>query len=274
MDRLKSARAVVLKPLRKLFQFSPPPQEPAVPEGLRVYAIGDIHGRLDLLAALAEAIEQDDRHEGDARSTVIMLGDLIDRGPESAGVIRFARDWQSRRAVRILCGNHEEMLLSGLERVEVLRHFLRHGGRETILSYGLDEETYRLATLEEVQDLMLKIIPRTDLAFINSFEDRILIGDYLFVHAGILPDVEPERQRLHDLRWIREPFLSYEGRHSHMVVHGHTITQEVTHLDNRIGIDTGAYLHGKLTALVLEGTRRRFIAASRTDGGPVTISTI
>jgi serine/threonine protein phosphatase 1 len=261
----------VLEPLRKLFRSGQqPPVAPRVPRGERVYAIGDIHGRLDLLTALAEAIEADDRKAGTAQSTVILLGDLIDRGPHSAGVVEFALGWQQARPLRILCGNHEEMLLESLERVEVLRHFLRYGGRETILSYGLAEEDYRRATLEEVRQEMLETIPDKHIAFLRSFEDRIAIGDYLFVHAGILPGVAPERQRPEDLRWIREPFLSFEGQHPQMVVHGHTISPSVVERRNRIGIDTGAYMHGRLTALVLEGEQRRLLAAVE-DRGTVRI---
>lgn len=256
----------MLKPLRKLFRSTAAAADACIPAGERVYAIGDIHGRLDLLAALADAIQADDRASGPARTTIILLGDLIDRGPDSAGVVDFARRWQQARPLRILCGNHEEMLLESMEKVEVLRHFLRYGGRETILSYGLDEESYRRATLEELQRLMRATIPQADLDFINGFEDRIAIGDYLFVHAGIAPEVAPERQRTQDLRWIREPFLSFEGRHSHVVVHGHTIAPQAVVRPNRIGIDTGAYMHGRLTALVLEGTQRRLIAAVAADG--------
>lgn len=239
---------------------------PAVPPGQRIYAIGDIHGMLDQFSTLIDAIEADDAAAGPARTTVILLGDLIDRGPDSAGVVALARNWQNRRKVRILAGNHEEMFLASFEKTGILRQFLRFGGRETILSYGIDPEIFRLASLEELQHLMFEAVPRADLAFLRSFEDCIMIGDYMFVHAGILPDQEPEKQALHDLRWIREPFLSHEGRHSHVVVHGHTITQEVDERQNRIGIDTGAYMYGRLTALVLEGTQRRYISACENNG--------
>ncbi len=256
----------MLKALRKFFQPDASPVNAAIPAGERVYAIGDIHGRLDLLEALANEIEADNSQHEPARSTVILLGDLIDRGPDSAGVIRFVREWQARRPLRILCGNHEEMLLESLVRPEVLSAFLRHGGRETILSYGLTEESYRRLTLEELQQQMAQAIPADHIAFIRSFEDSILIGDYLFVHAGIMPGVARGKQSRADLRWIREPFLSHEGRHEHIVVHGHTITPDATIRHNRIGIDTGAYLHGRLTALVLEGKERNLITATDKQG--------
>lgn len=262
----------MLKALRNLFRPDMPTASPGAPPGERIYAIGDIHGRLDLLEGLAQAIEQDNGERSAARTTIILLGDLIDRGPNSAGVIDFARRWQQARPVRILCGNHEEMLLESLTRTEVLRHFLRHGGRETILSYGLSEDAYRRATLDELQTLMHEAIPGEDIAFIRSFEDSITIGDYLFVHAGIAPQVALDKQSTADLRWIREPFLSHEDSHSHVVVHGHTITPSPVIRHNRIGIDTGAYLHGRLTALVLEGTGRRLLAATD-SGGAITIET-
>ena len=256
----------MLNPLRKFFRFSAPAPSPAIPPEERIYAIGDIHGRLDLFSALARAIEQDDQQAGRARTTIILLGDLIDRGPDSAGVIALARQWRDRRRVRILMGNHEEMFLDSFQKTATLRQFLRHGGEETILSYGVDRDTYNQASLEELQQMMFQAVPREDLAFVGSFEDRIVAGDYMFVHAGILPEAPPEQQKRQDLRWIREPFLSFEGRHSHVIVHGHTICEEVTERPNRIGLDTGAYIHGRLTALVLEGTSRRFLTANETDG--------
>lgn len=237
-----------------------------MPQGQRIYAIGDIHGRLDLFAALARAIEQDDEARGPADTTVILLGDLVDRGPDSAGVIAGARAWQAYRRVRILAGNHEEMFLDALKRLETFRHFLKFGGYETILSYPIDREAFRAAELEHAQEMMRAAIPPEDAAFIRGFEDSIRIGDYLFVHAGIQPDVPLADQHGHELRWIREPFLSHAGDFGHMVVHGHTIADDAVFRANRIGIDTGAYMTGKLTALGLEGTRRWLIETTDTAG--------
>ena len=123
--------------LRKLLRPLWQQNGPAIPQGERVYAIGDVHGRLDLFAALANAIEADDAARGSADTTVILLGDLIDRGPDSASVVAAARAWQYRRKVRIICGNHEEMFLGSFHHEETLRHFLRHGGKETLLSYPI-----------------------------------------------------------------------------------------------------------------------------------------
>jgi serine/threonine protein phosphatase 1 len=257
----------MLKAIRRIFEreeIAHP--EATLPAGQRVYAVGDIHGRLDLFEALIAAIEEDDAASGPAETTVILLGDLVDRGPDSAGVIARAREWQRQRRVRILAGNHEEMFLSSFEKVETLRHFLRFGGKETVLSYGLAPEAYQLASVEEVQEMMHAAVPVEDRAFLEEFEDMIAIGDYLFVHAGIVPAVPFEEQNRRDLRWIREPFLSHAEPHGAVVVHGHTITDEPQDRGNRIGIDTGAYLSGRLTALVLEGSTRRYLTASD-DGG-------
>lgn len=256
----------MLKSLRQIFVRESEAPGAAVPHGQRVYAVGDIHGRLDLFEAMIAAIEADDAASASAETTVILLGDLVDRGPDSAGVVSRARQWRQQRTVRILAGNHEEMFLSSFEDTEVLRHFLRFGGKETVLSYGIDRDSYNAAEIEEVQSMMQAAVPRADREFLESFEDMIAIGDYLFVHAGIAPEIPFEEQRRRDLRWIREPFLSHGQPHGAVVVHGHTISDEPVDRGNRIGIDTGAYSSGRLTALVLEGATRRYIEAVDDEG--------
>lgn len=262
----------MLKTIKSLFGSRPEPVLPAVPRGERIYAVGDIHGRLDLMVALAEAIEADDRKRGPADTTVILLGDLVDRGPDSAGVIKAAGLWAKQRSVRFIAGNHEEMFLESFDNVETLRHFLKYGGKETILSYPIDPMAYFAAELDELQELMADAVPAEDIEFLRAFEDTIVKGDYLFVHAGIQPGVPIGDQSTSQLRWIREPFLSHAGKHSHVVVHGHTIMAEPEVLSNRIGIDTGAYDSGRLTALGLEGSARWFIE-TRDDGGAIGTAT-
>lgn len=252
--------------LRQLIGAAPPLPVATIPPGERVYAIGDIHGRADLFSALIAAIDADDASRGLARSTVVLLGDLIDRGPDSAGVIRLAQQWQARRTVRILMGNHEEMFLDALEQEEVMRHFLRFGGREMLLSYPLDPLAYTRAELGEVAVLAREAIPAGDIAFIRQFEDQIRIGDYLFVHAGIRPGIPLADQRPSDLRWIRDAFLDHEESFGPVVVHGHTISDLPQFRHNRIGIDTGAYRSGRLTALGLEGTNRWLLTSAAEDG--------
>jgi len=264
--------------LQSLRQFFARPAEAAptaaIPEGRRVYAVGDVHGRLDLFDALLGAIEADDAASAPAETTIVLLGDLVDRGEDSAGVIARARELVQRGHTRILGGNHEEMFLRSLHDLEMFRHFIRHGGRETALSYGIDRRAFLEATMEEAQDLMRQAVPQEDVDFLESFEDMITIGEYLFVHAGIDPRVPLAEQKTRDLRWIREPFLSHSQPHDLVVVHGHTICDEPEDCGNRIGIDTGAYMSGRLTALRLEGTSRRYIEAVEGAEGAITTTPV
>lgn len=256
----------MLNAIRQMIRPSTARPAPSVPQGQRWYVIGDVHGRLDLLTALADAIESDDAKGSASDTTVVLLGDLIDRGPNSAGAVRFARDWGKTRKVRHLAGNHEEMFLDSFSQIDVLRHFLRHGGKETILSYGMNLGDYNSFTLEELQAEIGRIVPQSDRDFLNSAGVMIEAGDYLMVHAGIDPDRPHTEQRRSDLLWIRERFLRHSHPFSHVVVHGHTIFEEVEDTGTRIGIDTGAYRTGRLTALVLEGSGKRTIQAVDSDG--------
>ena len=165
--------------LRNLLRPREAKDLPAIPAGQRVYAVGDIHGRLDLFSALVGAIDADDAARPPAQTTIILLGDLVDRGPDSAGVLRLARQWGERRLVRILAGNHEEMMLGALGSVEALRRFVNPigGGRETLLSFGISEQDYSRASWEELQDMARAAIDPDTLAFIRGFEQMIVIGD-------------------------------------------------------------------------------------------------
>ncbi len=259
----------MLQFLKSLIFGAGKPPQPCLPVGERVYAVGDIHGKLDLFEVLIEAIERDDAASTQANTTVILLGDLVDRGADSAGVVRRARKWQNERDVRILCGNHEEMFLMSFSDRKVLPHFLRHGGKQTLASYGLDKALFVDPKLEEVQAEMERMVPREDRAFMESFEDMICIGDYVFVHAGVDPATGLADQSPEHLRWIREPFLSHAEAFEKVVVHGHSIAEEPQDLGNRIGIDTGAYMSGRLTALVLEGSERRYIETEVGEGGKI-----
>lgn len=228
---------------------------PAAPPGLRIYAIGDIHGRSDLLDALLLRIDADhDAHGGGARQ-IIFLGDLIDRGPDPAGVVARTMALAERQpATRFLMGNHEEILLMALDGdLRALRFFCRIGGRETMLGYGLSLTDYEEADDEMLLARLQALVPPAHRDFLKRFEDMVLLGDYAFVHAGVRPGVPLAEQAPQDLRWIREPFLDAHEPHEKMIVHGHTISAGVEHRANRIGIDTGAYASGRLTALILEG---------------------
>jgi len=238
-----------------------------VPPGERIYAIGDVHGRSDLFCALIAAIDADDAASAPAETTIILLGDLVDRGSDSAGVIAAARAWGQRRKVRYLIGNHEEWFMSSLTDETALRGFLRMGGRETILSYPVDRTRFARADMAAAQDLIRDAVPEDDLAFLQSGENHIEIGDYLFVHAGIRPGVALEDQAVADLRWIRGDFTGSSVQHPWCVVHGHSITDEVDLRPNRIGIDTGAYYSGRLTALRLEGADQAILQTTHGDDG-------
>ncbi len=261
----------MLQKLRDIFRPKTPPKLPSVPDGTRYYVVGDIHGRLDLYDALIAAIEEDDRLAAPADTRIVLLGDLVDRGPDSAGVIARTRQWQERVKLRVLAGNHEEMFLSAFNKPEALRHFLKHGGRETMLSYGLSTKQFATLELEDLFALLPQLVPEADREYVAGFETMIRAGDYVFVHAGIDPTRPLDEQKRSDLLWIRERFLAHEGPLEKVVVHGHTIFDRVMDCGNRIGIDTGAFRSGVLTALVLEGDQRRIIQACSSNGGPVEI---
>lgn len=259
-----------MNPFRRLFRAAERAPLAAIPPGQRVYAVGDVHGCAGLFDALVAAIEADDAARGSAATTIVLLGDLIDRGPDSARVVAAARALKSRHAVRILKGNHEEMLLDSLTSRDVLREFLRYGGRETVLSYGIDPAAYHAADLDGVQALIDAHIPGEDLAFIAAFEDSLTIGDYHFVHAGVRPGVPLDQQSTSDQHWIRGTFLAQDDGFGAVVVHGHTIFAKPEIKAGRIGIDTGAYNTGRLTALGLQGTGRWLIEATDNDGAITT----
>ena len=241
---------------------------PRVPAGVRAYAVGDVHGRLDLLDELLAKIRAEIAARPNANNHIVMLGDLIDRGPQSRGVIDRLRGFaDSDVELHILSGNHEEVLLRLLEgESELIPSWLKYGGAETLQSYGIEPQAIRAVSDEAGMQLIRTAIPSEHQAFLSSLSDTIRIGDYVFVHAGIRPQVELAEQRQSDLRWIREPFLGDDTDHGFIVVHGHTITDEVVERPNRIGIDTGAYATGRLTALGLEGDKRWLIEAAEASG--------
>lgn len=234
---------------------------PSGPKAHRAYAIGDIHGRLDLLDQLLEQVERDNAARSRAETHLVFLGDLIDRGPSSCQVVERLRTYRPRGMSTVfLIGNHEEVLLRLLGGEKGLwTSWLQFGGAECLRSYGVDVE--KVAREEEAGALrqIATAIPSEHAEFLRSFADTFRFGDYLFVHAGIRPGVELDAQKAIDLRWIRHPFLEDESDHGMTVVHGHTISPAIEERPNRIGIDTGAYRTGVLTALGIEGAERWYI---------------
>lgn len=252
-----------------------PALPPMVPPGTVIYAVGDIHGELGLLRTLRAEIAADfARHGGGADATVVYVGDYIDRGPDSRGVIEmllhepmpgFQEEW--------LLGNHEQAMLTFLREPEEGLGWLDFGGIATLRSYGVNSVpdgsrggwgTERAGSL---RDALAARMPPDHLAFLNGLEPMVVHGDYVFVHAGVRPGRSLKDQRLEDLLWIRSPFLEARQRHEKVVVHGHTIVPAVDVRPNRIGIDTGAYRSGQLSAVALQGGEVRVLHAWRSSAG-------
>ena len=240
-----------------MIAFSPAPA--TLEPGRRVYAVGDVHGCLDALRTLHAMIAADLAERPVERALLIHLGDLIDRGPDSAGVVELLSAGAAPAGITEvvnLLGNHEAMLLAALEpgaKESVPLQWLVNGGADALLSWGVPRKTEpaRWAAL----------LPPAHMAFLRRLVPRHQEGGYLFVHAGIRPKVPIAAQQLPDLLWIREPFLSSKADHGAVVVHGHTPAAEPDVRANRIGIDTGAVMAGKLTCAVLEEDRLGFLTA-------------
>jgi serine/threonine protein phosphatase 1 len=236
---------------------------PALPKGQLLYAVGDIHGRLDLLRDLLQLIENDAHARSHAtRRTLVFLGDYVDRGPDSSGVVTdlIARPFAGFDT-HFLKGNHEAILLNFLGDPLHLDHWLMNGGQATMDSYGVD--TLALADArarpEEWRKAFAAALPEAHLRFFRTLHLSVTIGDYLFVHAGVRPGVPLAAQSEDDLVWIRSPFLDHAGSFGKIVVHGHTPALLPVIRPNRIGIDTGAVFSDRLTALRLEDSARAFL---------------
>ncbi|MCS6878601.1 MAG: metallophosphoesterase family protein [Geminicoccaceae bacterium] len=236
---------------------------PSVPGGARVYVIGDIHGRLDLLCQIEQLILADLARSGrPPRLYAVYLGDYVDRGPSSRAVLdHLSRNPLPGFARVFLMGNHDLWFRDFLEGFPVGDVWLDNGGEATLASYGVEldplldpQERWARARLD-----LLDRLPSAHRTFLERLELAFGFGDYFFCHAGVRPGVPLEAQNPIDLLWIREPFLSFSGEFGKIVVHGHTPQPEPVVRPNRIGIDTGACWTGRLTCLVLEGTDYRFL---------------
>lgn len=230
----------------------------SLPEGRRVYAVGDVHGRLDLLHDLARQITADDAGRLPARTEIILLGDLVDRGPQSAEVVRFAMNAQPAFANLVtLKGNHESVMLQSLGGdLDMLARWLHVGGRETLESYGVSPALIEGDDMAALADAAGSAVPLIERAWLASLPLSLRIGDYLFVHAGVRPGVPLDEQDEEDLLWIRGEFLETRQDLGVTVVHGHTPAKRPEFRAHRIGIDTGAFASGRLTALGLQGRKR------------------
>lgn len=236
---------------------------PQVPADTRIYCIGDIHGRDDLLAVMHSLI----RHDAEGytgRKVVIYLGDYIDRGLNSKNVIEQLLHHPLPTFEQVfLRGNHEQFLQLFLQVPETAIDWIKFGGHATLYSYGvkLQGMPYRKSQLQEIHRQLQELLPEAHKRFYEDLHLTHCEGDYFFVHAGIRPGIALQRQKEEDLLWIRDVFTGSSRKHEKVIVHGHTISEEPEILPNRIGIDTGAYFSGILTCLVLESVERRFITA-------------
>jgi diadenosine tetraphosphatase ApaH/serine/threonine PP2A family protein phosphatase len=239
---------------------SPVPTTRRVPDGTRMYCVGDIHGRDDLLGEMAERVKADMEGQSLDHVVTVFLGDYVDRGLGSMRVVeRLARgDWPS--SMIALAGNHEDLLTAFLEDEGVLATWRSLGGLETLHSYGVNVSLAMAGRdFRAVQTAFAGVLPERHRHFLEALKVSTAIGDYFFCHAGVRPGVPLDRQDRNDLLNIRDPFLSSKVEHGKLIVHGHTPATTPEIRPNRIGIDTAAYATGRLTCLVLEKDQRRFL---------------
>lgn len=259
---------MILKSLLK--SLAPTPWVPSAPDGLRIYAVGDIHGRADLLIDLGKIIAADRAANPMLEAYTVFLGDYIDRGLDSKSVLDVLSARSFPTPIIPLCGNHEAMLLTILDSECPMRPWLRNGGIETLHSYGVDvSQVQTEAGLSHALAYFRAVFPAAHLKFLRSLRLSFTAKDYFFCHAGIRPSVCLEKQRDEDLLMIREEFLTSNKKHPKMIVHGHTPVQEPEIKFNRINLDTGAYISGRLTCLVLEGATKRLLVVDANEARSV-----
>lgn len=234
-------------------------------KGERIYAIGDIHGRYDLLRDLMRRIEVHSRGLPDPEVLhVVLLGDVVDRGPDSAKILNYLHEWTRHATGQVmLLGNHEEMMLRAhAGDARVIRAWLKVGGRETLESFGLSVAEEEIVTPPLIAAVR-EALPDDLMKFVGSWPLTARSGDYYFCHAGVKPNVALEKQTKKDLIWIRDEFLGSPADHGAVVVHGHSITPSIDLKPNRVGIDTGAYFTGVLTAIYVEGQEMDFLSTGK-----------
>jgi serine/threonine protein phosphatase 1 len=244
----------------KLLALEVPKARPCTPPGRRIYAVGDIHGRADLLSELFVRIDDDLKARPTIDSIQVFLGDYIDRGPNSRQVIDLLIARQRRRDILFLKGNHEDCALRFLSDPTVLPAWQSIGGVPTLLSYGVmptrDDDP---ESQQKVSIALREAMPDSHRRFIGGLVLSFTCGDFFFVHAGVRPGIPLQRQSQRDLLWIRDDFLLHGEDFGRVVVHGHTPIYKPDIRSNRINIDTGAYATGQLTCLVLEGNSVTFL---------------
>ncbi len=228
---------------------------PRLPEGIRIYAFSDIHGRADLLADMFRVIDVDQARRPAARPIEVFLGDYVDRGPYSNETLDLLIERSQRRETVFLKGNHETLFLQVLREASNFDSWRRIGGLETMMSYGIRPSLNSTTAEQNDQIEELKgVVPKRHLAFLNSLRLSFTCGDFFFVHAGVRPGIPLREQQESDLLWIRNEFLESEENFGKYIVHGHTPVREPDIRSNRINIDTGAYATGNLTLLSIQGS--------------------
>lgn len=234
----------------------------AAPDGMRLYAIGDVHGRFDCLARMHAVIAAEIARDRPADWRVVHLGDYVDRGPQSRQVLDFLAAACARDSRNIaLMGNHDEGFLDFLANPANDRLFLNFGGFDTAASYGVLLDVHSGAALAESHRELLDAMPDAHFAFLRDLRRSASFGDFFFCHAGVRPGVPLEAQDPHDLIWIRREFLDHAGLFEKVIVHGHTPVRTPEAKPNRVNVDTRAYETGCLTCLVVEGREKRFLTA-------------
>lgn len=259
--------AMIPGAFRLLFKGKAAPPAPSVPDGVVAYAIGDVHGRDDLLEPLLAHILANPGFAAAGRRVLIGLGDYIDRGPASRQVIERLIALKATPGVEahLLRGNHDQTLLDFLTDAQAGPAWCEYGGAEAMRSYGVSPPSGRaaLADWETARQALAEAMPAAHLALLRGLEPSFGLGSYFFAHAGARPGVPLSQQDEQDLMWIRQPFLGDPRPFERVVVHGHSASVEAFADRRRIGIDTGAYATGVLTALRLEGCDRRLVQATR-----------
>lgn len=227
-----------------------------MPEGLRIYAIGDVHGRVDLLDRLLSRIDAHVAGHPIARPVVLLIGDYIDRGAGSREVLDLLISCAQGREMIFLRGNHDVLVERFLKEPASLRDWSRIGGLETLMSYGLKPSLNPSAEVQkELAEALNAVLPQSHRRFFANLSSSFTCGGYFFAHAGVRPGIPLARQSEEDLLWIRDEFLLHEERFERIVIHGHTPVHQIDIRPNRINIDTGAYATGRLSCLILEGNR-------------------
>jgi len=246
-NKIKMAKLLLPRRLNK---------RPSLPPGYRIYAVGDIHGRADLLENLFKIIDLDMSKNPPERAIEVFLGDYIDRGPASKQTLDMLIDRSHKRDSVFLMGNHELSILEFLENPTRLHDWRQFGGLQTLMSYGLQPSLIPRAFEQlELVNALLEVLPQEHLVFLKNLRYSFSCGDFFFVHAGVRPGVLLEQQNEFDLLWIRNEFLESTENFGKYIVHGHTPVAKPDVRPNRINIDTGAYATGNLTLLKIQGSR-------------------